>query len=121
MSDLQASCPARRASFAKSKKPTRRRCEGPGARSRGNLGDDVQSAALTADELLDGGLMWRLHDNKGRIKDFLADRDCILRDIPLVVLVNEFSRGSAEFIGKPRSKTTTGPSSSALQVKAMVL
>ncbi len=65
---------------------------------RGNLGDDVQSAALTADELLDGGLMWRLHDNKGRIKDFRADRDCILRDIPLVVLVNEFSRGSAEFI-----------------------
>jgi carboxyl-terminal processing protease len=65
---------------------------------RSNDGDDVQAAALTADELLDGGLMFRLRDNKKRTKDFRADRDCILRGIPMVVLVNEFSRGSAEFI-----------------------
>ena len=65
---------------------------------RSNDGDDVQAAALTADELLDGGLMWRLRNSKGRTKEFRADRDCILRGCPLVVLVNEFSRGSAEFI-----------------------
>ncbi len=65
---------------------------------RGNTGDDVQSAALTADELLDGGLMWKLHDNKGRTKDYRAERDCIFRDMPVVVLVGEFTRGASEFI-----------------------
>jgi C-terminal peptidase prc len=83
---------------------------------RGNGGDDVQPAALTADELLDGGLLWRLRDNNGRVKDYKADRDCILRDVPVVVLVNEFTRGATEFIAAAlqdnhRAKVVGTPSS----------
>ncbi len=61
-------------------------------------GSDVQPAALTADELLDGGLMFRVHDAQNRVKEYRADRDCLFRDCRLVVLVNEQTRGAAEFI-----------------------
>jgi carboxyl-terminal processing protease len=61
-------------------------------------GGEVQPAALTADELLDGGLMWRVRDGKDRAKEYRADRDCLFRDRPLVVLVDKHTRGGPEFV-----------------------
>jgi carboxyl-terminal processing protease len=58
----------------------------------------VQPAALTADELLDGGLMWRVRDAKGRVKEYRADRDCLFRDCPKAVLVDQRTRGGSEWV-----------------------
>jgi carboxyl-terminal processing protease len=59
---------------------------------------DLKSAALTADALLDGGLMWRVRDAQGHVKEYRADRDCLFRDCPLVLLVNAQTFGAAEFV-----------------------
>ena len=59
------------------------------------LGGTVHQAALVADGLLDGGLMWRLQDAQGREKEFRADRECLFRGWPLGVLVNEGTSGTA--------------------------
>jgi C-terminal peptidase prc len=50
----------------------------------------VRNAALLADGLLDGGLMWssRGADEKSR-KEYRADRECLFRDWPLAVLIND--------------------------------
>jgi C-terminal peptidase prc len=52
-------------------------------------GRDVRHAALVADGLLDGGLLWRVRDSRGHVKEYKADRDCLFRDVPMVVLVGE--------------------------------
>jgi carboxyl-terminal processing protease len=65
---------------------------------RSSAGGDVQPAALTADELLDGGLLWRVRDAKGRVKEYRADRDCLFRGCPLAVLVDQHTRGGLEFV-----------------------
>jgi carboxyl-terminal processing protease len=65
---------------------------------RFNASGEVQPAALTADELLDGGVMWRVRDAKDRIKEYRADRDCLFRDCVLVVLVDKHTRGGPEFV-----------------------
>jgi C-terminal peptidase prc len=62
------------------------------------FGGEVQPAALTADELLDGVLMWRVRDGKDRVKEYRADRDCLFRDCRVVVLVNEHTRSGPEFV-----------------------
>jgi C-terminal peptidase prc len=51
-------------------------------------GQDMHHAALVADTLLDGGTLWRVRDVQGRVKEYKADRDCLFRDMPLAVLVN---------------------------------
>jgi C-terminal processing protease CtpA/Prc len=51
-------------------------------------------AALAADALLDGGLLWR-RDAGGRLREYKADRDCLLRDVPMVVLIDSTSGGEA--------------------------
>jgi C-terminal peptidase prc len=51
-------------------------------------GENVHHAALLADALLDGGVMWRTRDAKGNTREFRADRDCLFRDWPLAVLVS---------------------------------
>jgi carboxyl-terminal processing protease len=77
-------------------------------------GGEVHHAALVADGLLDGGVMWRVRDAAGRVKEYRADRDCLFRDWPIAVLVNDASgknvgllaaalqdNGRAPLIGEP--------------------
>src|SRR5262249_6136911 len=52
------------------------------SRGEGRLHD----AGLVADGLLDGGLMWTARDPHYPAKAWRADRDCLFRDWPLVVL-----------------------------------
>ncbi len=57
---------------------------------RFSSGDGLfQHAALVADSLLDGGLMWTVRSTGNTTKAFHADRECLFRDWPLVVLTNE--------------------------------
>ncbi len=51
------------------------------------IGGHLHHAALLADGLLDGGLMWRVRDVHDEVKEYRADRDCLFRDWPLAVLV----------------------------------
>jgi carboxyl-terminal processing protease len=48
---------------------------------------DLHNASLIADALLDGGLMWRLHEAH-TTRDYQADRECLFRDWPLAVLLD---------------------------------
>jgi C-terminal processing protease CtpA/Prc len=48
----------------------------------------LHDAALVADGLIDGGLMWTARETHYPAKEFRADRECLFRDWPLVVLVN---------------------------------
>lgn len=50
-------------------------------------GTDVGHAARLADDLLDGGTLWRTRDAHSRQKEYKADRDCVFRGMPVVVLV----------------------------------
>jgi carboxyl-terminal processing protease len=50
----------------------------------------LRNAALFADGLLDGGLMWATLTSKEQTRtEFRADRECLFRDWPLAVLINE--------------------------------
>src|SRR5262249_343368 len=40
-------------------------------------GESIHQAALLADSLLDGGVLWQVRDAKGRVKEYRADRDCL--------------------------------------------
>jgi C-terminal peptidase prc len=48
----------------------------------------VQHAALLADGLLDGGLMWGVRDAQERLTEYRADRECWFRNWPIVALQN---------------------------------
>jgi C-terminal peptidase prc len=50
----------------------------------------VRNAAIFADGLLDGGLMWtsRGTDEESR-KEYRADRECMFRDWPIAMLIND--------------------------------
>jgi C-terminal peptidase prc len=52
-------------------------------------GGSYQHAALLCGGVLDGGLMWstRLGEGQGR-QEFRANRECLFRDWPIVVLIN---------------------------------
>jgi carboxyl-terminal processing protease len=65
---------------------------------RFNPGGTLQHTAQVADGLLDGGLLWRVRDRQGQVKEYRADRDCLFRDMPLVVLVNEYTGGGAVWL-----------------------
>jgi C-terminal peptidase prc len=58
---------------------------------RFTTGQDLRHAALLADGLVDGGILWRVRDKRGRAKEYKADRDCLFRDMPLAVLVGEYT------------------------------
>lgn len=58
---------------------------------RFSTGQDLRHAALLADGLIDGGILWRVRDKRGRAKEYKADRDCLFRDLPLAVLVGEYT------------------------------
>lgn len=50
----------------------------------------IQHAALVADGLLDGGLLWRAHSGAGAEPvEYHADRDCLFRGWPMAVLISE--------------------------------
>jgi C-terminal peptidase prc len=55
---------------------------------RFTAGGNLRHAALVADGLLDGGLMWRTRDARGGVQEFTADRDCLFRDWPVAALVD---------------------------------
>jgi C-terminal processing protease CtpA/Prc len=61
-------------------------------------GFDTAHAALVADALLDGGLMWTVRGQGGRKTEYRADRDCLFRHRRMVVLVNGQTRGGAELV-----------------------
>jgi C-terminal peptidase prc len=57
---------------------------------RSNCGDSVfYHAALVADGLLDGGVMWKVRGAHGDVQEFKADRECLFRNWPLAVLVDK--------------------------------
>src|SRR5262249_31386039 len=58
---------------------------------RFSAGDGLlQHAALVADGLLDGGVMWTAHDTGHPSKAYHADRESLFRRWPLVALINDF-------------------------------
>ncbi len=59
-------------------------------------GSDMGHAALTADALLDGGVLWRVRDRSGHVKEYKADRDCLFRDMPIAVLAGPQTGAMAE-------------------------
>jgi carboxyl-terminal processing protease len=65
---------------------------------RFTAGSDIGHAAMAADTLLDGGVMWRVRDRAGRVKEYKADRDCLFRDMPLTVLVGPHTGRMAEAV-----------------------
>jgi carboxyl-terminal processing protease len=67
---------------------------------RETRGDAVQPAALLADSLLDEGVLWQVRDAKQRVKEYRADRDCLFRDWPMAVLINESSGPAAGWVAQ---------------------
>ncbi|HUE15503.1 MAG TPA: S41 family peptidase [Planctomycetaceae bacterium] len=63
--------------------------------SPGVAGD--HSAVLLADSLLDGGTLGRFRTREG-VREFKADRDCLFRGWPLVILIDEYTWGAAEWV-----------------------
>ena len=59
---------------------------------------DLQHAVLVADELLEEGPIGRVIDYNGTQKEFRSGPDCQFRRWPIVVLVNQYTRGEAEFL-----------------------
>ncbi len=78
-------------------------------------GDGVlHDAGLVADGLIDGGLLWTARESPYPAKEWRADRECLFRDWPMVVLVNGVpdnaqgavlaalqDRGRATLVGEP--------------------
>jgi carboxyl-terminal processing protease len=65
---------------------------------RGNPGGGLDYAALVADGLLDTGLLWKVRDKQGRVKEYKADRDCLFRDCRVAVLVDENTASAAALV-----------------------
>lgn len=61
-------------------------------------GGQMRHAALVADGLIDGGVLWRVRDAHGKVKEYKADRDCLFRDMPMAVLVSEHTLGMARVL-----------------------
>jgi C-terminal processing protease CtpA/Prc len=63
----------------------------------GFRGETDHAALLLADSLLDGALIGKVRTREST-REFRADRDCLFRDWPLAVLVNERTSGPAEWV-----------------------
>jgi C-terminal processing protease CtpA/Prc len=50
--------------------------------------EDLHQALLVADSLLDGGVIWEQTDQSMQLHTELADRECLFRGIPLVIVVD---------------------------------
>jgi C-terminal processing protease CtpA/Prc len=55
----------------------------------GEQSDDFHQARLLADGLLDGGTLWNWHERDAEPRAETADRECLFRGMPLVVLVGQ--------------------------------
>jgi C-terminal peptidase prc len=64
---------------------------------RESPGGALDCATLVADGLLDGGLMWKVSGAGPDVsREYRADRECVFRDWPMVVLINSRTKmGSA--------------------------
>jgi carboxyl-terminal processing protease len=56
---------------------------------RNCVGDSLQNAALVADAFLEEGLLWRVRDAHNRVREFRADPDCLFRDWPLALVIDD--------------------------------
>jgi len=88
-------------------------------------GLDIHHAALVADGLLDGGLLWRVRDVRGRVREYKADRDCLFRDMPLAALIGEHTGSMAAVVGaalqdRGRAILVGGVPKAALVVTSLV-
>jgi carboxyl-terminal processing protease len=63
-------------------------------------GDSIHHAALLADGLLDGGVLWQVRDAKERVKEYRADRDCLFRGWPLAVLLDDRAAPAAGWVAQ---------------------
>jgi C-terminal peptidase prc len=71
-----------------------RRLRAQGARAlvidfRSGGGSEFSHGQLVADALLDGAPLWRLREAGGQVREVRSGRDCLFRDWPLAVLVND--------------------------------
>jgi len=104
--------------------------ESEGARAlvldlRGLSTDNLHPTVLVADSLLDNGCIGRIETAHGETK-YQADSDALLRDWPLVVLIDPLTRGTAEWLAAAlqdnhRAVLVGMPSSSALGVPGAVV
>ena len=97
----------------------------------GSLGR-LRFAALLADGLLDGGVMWRVRSAGGKVQEYRADRDCLFRGWPLAVLVGDRTIGSgpemlaaalnnlgAALLSSKRAREALEPLQRAIQIKPL--
>jgi carboxyl-terminal processing protease len=61
----------------------------------GHSQDGIHAAALVADGLLDGGLLWSVRDARGRLQPYRADRECLFRGWPLAALVERHTNDAS--------------------------
>jgi C-terminal peptidase prc len=54
-------------------------------------------AVLLADALLEGGVIGRIR-TKSRVQEFVADRECLFRGLPLAVLVDQNTSNTGEWL-----------------------
>jgi carboxyl-terminal processing protease len=59
---------------------------------------DVQHTVLLADEFLEEGPIGRFTDINGSTKEYQSGPDCLFRNWPIVLLVNQFTYGEPEFL-----------------------
>lgn len=64
---------------------------------RSSFGQDLHHTLLLADALMDGGVIGRVRTGRN-VREFRADRECLFRDWPLAVLVDQNTRGGGEWI-----------------------
>jgi carboxyl-terminal processing protease len=93
---------------------------------RGTRAGSLVHAAQVADAFLDGGPMWKVRDARGRITEYKADRDCLFRDWPIVVLINEMTVETPALIAaalqdRGRAVLVGSPTSGGVTVKSLVL
>ncbi len=65
---------------------------------RGTGDGTMDAAAQVADSLLDGGVMWNVRDGNNHVREYKADRDCLFRDRPIVVLMDRNTSSQAQLI-----------------------
>jgi carboxyl-terminal processing protease len=86
----------------------------------------IVHAAQVADALLDGGVMWKTRDAQGHVTEYKADHECLFRDWPVVVLVNELTVETAAVIAETlqdrnRAVLVGLPSAAGNKLKSLVL
>jgi carboxyl-terminal processing protease len=92
---------------------------------RATLGTEIRYATFVADGLLDGGVLWRVRDAHGKVKEHKADRDCLFRDMPMAVLVDKHTGQMADVVAaalqdRKRAVLVGEPTARNLTVSSLV-